>query len=263
MYKRVFVLVFCFILFTAKISFAEDTWVPVLLYHHILSDEENTTQKDNGAVVSLENFEKQMKYLYDNGFNTIGLKDLQDFLYQDKDLPEKPIMIHFDDGYYSNILRAYPVLKKYGFKANIFLITSYISNTQNDFNPDTFTFIATESMADTKDVFEYASHSHNLHKLSDDNINTRLIKANTEEIKDDILTSFEILDYKHAFAYPLGQYNDEVIKALSESGIYLGFTVNPGYVAQGDNGMMLNRFIIYNSTNMKEFKKIVENNYYD
>jgi peptidoglycan/xylan/chitin deacetylase (PgdA/CDA1 family) len=64
------------------------------MYHHIAEE-----VKDKGTTVTPETFEKQMAALKANGYNTILCKDLVDYVYQGKELPQNPILITFDDGY--------------------------------------------------------------------------------------------------------------------------------------------------------------------
>ncbi len=234
--------------------------VPILLYHHILSESENKNFKDNSCVVSLENFEQQMKYLYDNGFHTVTLQELEDFLYNGKLLPDKSVVITFDDGYYSNIIRAYPILKKYSFRAVIFMISSTTRDNQKGFNPDLLEFIAKDSMEDYKDVFEYASHTYDLHESEngDDKSPTKLVKATTEQIQEDFSKSFEYVNNHKAFAYPRGQYNETIIETLKKIGIKMAMTTKEGYVVKAQNPLELNRFIIYRNTPFSNFKSIVD-----
>ncbi len=245
---------FCLILIAGRIPKPDDK-IAVLLYHHILNDSENVKFKDNPCVVSTENFEKQMKYLYDNGYHTITLQELEDFLFNQKILPKKSVLINFDDGYYSNVVRAYPILKKYGFRATVFMITSVSPQTQEAFNPDRLQFIAEDTIEATDSVFEYAGHSHNMHELIGDK--TGLVLKTAEEIKADTEKSFEIVSNHKVFAYPRGQYNNVSIEGLKSAGIKIALTVKEGYVKRNQNPMELKRFIIFPNTSFDRFKKIV------
>lgn len=243
-------------IYTIGFSSEGNTKIPILLYHHILSEAENENQKDNSCVVSLENFEQQMKYLYDNGFHTITSQELSDFLYKKIPVPPKSVMINFDDGYYSNIVRAYPVLKKYGFKATLFVIGDAVKEgKEENFNPKNFQFLKVESMEYTKDVFEYASHTNNLHSSIGDK--TGLYLATKEQIIGDIRQSFKKTDSNKIFSYPLGQYNQVTLDAIKELKITMAVTTKEGYVTKDTNGLEIKRFIIFRSYSMKKFEKIV------
>ncbi len=242
---------------TVPVQSAEATKVPILLYHHILSEEENKQFTDNSCTVSLEDFEAQMQYLYQNGFHALTLQELDDFLYTDKALPEKSVLITFDDGYYSNLVRAYPVLKRCSFRATIFMMTAATKDNQKPYDPDVLQFIAKDSMAAYTDVFEYASHTYDMHGLTADESQTKLIVSTAEEVAQDVTQSFDIVTNHEAFAYPRGQHSDAAIAGLKQAGITMAMTTKEGYVTKTQNPLLLNRFIIYRETTFEQFKQIV------
>jgi peptidoglycan/xylan/chitin deacetylase (PgdA/CDA1 family) len=90
--------------------------VPILTYHHI------TENPVGGAQISPETFEAQIKALYDNGYTAISFEELEAYVTQGTELPDNPVIITFDDGYYSNYEYAFPILKRYDMKAAIFVI---------------------------------------------------------------------------------------------------------------------------------------------
>ena len=90
--------------------------VPILLYHHI------TEEPGEGGAVSVETFNEQMTALVEAGYTAVTFADLDAFVSGDGALPDKPILITFDDGYESNYTHAYPILKEHGLKATIFVI---------------------------------------------------------------------------------------------------------------------------------------------
>ena len=100
------------------------TKVLVLNYHKV----DNTFIS---LAVRPDDFDKQMQYLSDNGYNTITPDELYDSLAGNKELPENPVLITFDDGYEDNYTNAYPILKKYGFKGTIFVISSFLGKNKN------------------------------------------------------------------------------------------------------------------------------------
>ena len=231
--------------------------IPVILYHHILDESENRLFRDNPYTVSSEMFEAQMKYLYDNDFHALTADELYSFLYSGTALPQKSVLIHFDDGYYSNVTRAYPTLKKYGFRASIFSITAGAQGRQTPFDPDTLAKISAETMKETADVFSYASHTHNMHDFYDNTEYTVFLAASGEEILSDLNLSFALVDDIISFAYPLGQHNQSKIDILQEAGIKMAFTVNPGYVTTQCNPFRLNRFTIFRTTTLDTFVRYV------
>ncbi|MBC8531335.1 polysaccharide deacetylase family protein [Gehongia tenuis] len=232
-----------------------DVKVPVLMYHHLLKSGENKRYKGNEIVVTVENFQKQMDYLHDNGYHTVTLSELSRFLYHGGTLPEKPVLITFDDGYYSNYQYAYPILRQYGYTAVVFLVTSKITDEQAPFDPNAITMLSWPVVEKSRDVFEYEAHTHALHEITQ-NGRSRLTDSSYEGVLKDLGQSLEHLENK-AFSYPYGFYNDTVIKALQEKGFELAFTVRSGYVKKGSDPYQLPRFNIRPNCSLESFIGIV------
>ncbi|MDI6749930.1 MAG: polysaccharide deacetylase family protein [Rhodocyclaceae bacterium] len=92
--------------------------VPVLMYHHV-------SPNPGLVTVSPENFRAQMRHLAEHGWRTLGLDDLARFL-SGSPLPEKSIVITFDDGYLDNWVHAHPVMAEFGLHGVIFIVTGWI-----------------------------------------------------------------------------------------------------------------------------------------
>ena len=92
------------------------TQVPILMYHHLSED------VTNSEMVSPEQFEAQIRALSEAGYTGVSFDELQAYVLRGEPLPEKPVVITFDDGYRSNYTLAYPILQKYGMKATIFAV---------------------------------------------------------------------------------------------------------------------------------------------
>ena len=94
----------------------EDARVTVLMYHHL--------SREGGSEVDLavSLFEEQLRALRDAGCTAVTLEDLYAYVDRGTPLPEKPVLITFDDGYESNYDLAWPLLERYGMKATIFAI---------------------------------------------------------------------------------------------------------------------------------------------
>ncbi|WP_052045154.1 polysaccharide deacetylase family protein [Caloranaerobacter azorensis] len=239
---------------TNKINFAED--VPVLMYHHLLEKKDIKGKFVNdSAVIAVESFNQQMKILHEQGYTTITLDELEKYLKGEILLPEKSILITFDDGYKSNYVYAYPLLKQYGFRATVFIITRYIPYHMTEFNPEKLQIISWQEIQRSRDVFEFASHTHDLHRLNDKNISYVICK-DKEEVFRDLKFSMEILDTKY-LAYPYGQYNEETLNILRKLGYTLAFTIKPGKVKPGDDLLQLKRIRINPNINIWRFKKII------
>jgi peptidoglycan/xylan/chitin deacetylase (PgdA/CDA1 family) len=227
--------------------------IPVLMYHHLLKKKENTFTS-NGIVLNVENFRQQMKYLYNNKYTTITLAELEQWLLGNIELPKKSVCLTFDDGYLSSYIYAYPILKKYDFRATQFLITSYVTDDSVEFNSQIQQTLSWKDIDKTRDVFEYPNHTHNLHKLQGDK--GYLITKPLDVVKKDLIKNME-LTHSPYFSYPYGHYNDNILKILHEIGIRMAFTVNKGTVKKGDPLLELKRYGIYPVTSMDTFKSLV------
>lgn len=228
--------------------------VPVILYHHLLKDEENP-YINNTAVLDVDVFDEQIKYLYTQGFTTLTLYELEQFVLGEIEVPKKSVVITFDDGYSSNFHYAYPILKRYDFNASMFLITHKIPDETQEFSPERTMAIGWDQLTKASDVFEYANHTHDLHKMNEDEEPYLLTKSRNYLIRD-LEFNKEITkgDY---FAYPYGKYNTRNIDILEELGYSMAFTTNRGYVRPGDPVFELNRFGIFPSTNRIRFMQIL------
>lgn len=230
--------------------------VPVLLYHHIV--EEDAAEKENGAVVPLSEFEGQMKALYERGYYTASLEELADFVYGRGELPERSVVITFDDGYLSNYTLAFPVLQRYGFKAAIFPIGSLIpaeDAKEDGERPAHFSFGQMKAMAKSG-LIEFGSHTYDFHKAGESG--DGLLGKSSEEIAEDLgrfngVLEDEGISYSPCIAYPMGKYDEGVLGAAREAGYVLGFTVEKGFVYRGSAPMALNRIIVFPGTGVGKF----------
>lgn len=231
--------------------------IPVLLYHHILEEKdiEINGWSNNSSIISVESFRSQMEYLYNNGYYTASLNELEEFLEGNIQLPKKTVVITFDDGYLSNGIFAYPILKKYGFRASIFMRGIYSEGPQKSFDPNTSQVIALRELYKYQDVFEYGCHGFDLHEV--DEFGIPLIKSLSKDqvIKD--LQKNKNLFNTNYIAYPFGAYDEASLISIEELGYKLGFTVDIGYVDRSLSRYELPRFIVNPYTSMAAFEKII------
>ncbi|MBQ3971791.1 MAG: polysaccharide deacetylase family protein, partial [Selenomonadaceae bacterium] len=105
------------------------TKVMVLNYHKV-------DDLDISLSVRPKDFDDQMRYLKENGYHTITPDEFYESLAGNFELPENPVLITFDDGYEDNYRNAYPILRKYDFKATIFVISSFLGTKEHYFTWD-------------------------------------------------------------------------------------------------------------------------------
>lgn len=227
--------------------------IPVLMYHYITPKKDNT-EPTNNSIVNLESFEADMKYLHDNGYHTATLQQLEQYVDEEISLPDKTVVISFDDGYQNNIIYAYPILKKYEFHATLFVIGSRIQDKTTAFDPHKTSYVSKEEMEASKDVFEYNSHTYNLHYKTllhcGDDYAAGMNEASF--IADDKIMRSEAGINTPYFAYPFGDFRMQMVYALKESGYRMAFTVHQGFVRPGDDPLTLKRLTVVSNTNIDE-----------
>lgn len=92
------------------------------MYHKV------STDKKDFLTVSVEQLDEQLKHLQSVGFQYVTTQQVLDFYKKDAPLPPNPILLTFDDGFQNNLTLAYPILKKYGAKATLFIASSFVGN---------------------------------------------------------------------------------------------------------------------------------------
>ena len=214
--------------FAALSFFSPPSGIPILNYHQINDVDENM------LTVSTTEFETQMAWLEGNGYQTITVSELLDFLEGKGSLPERPVLITFDDGYIDNYQCAFPILKKHNMKACIFLISEYVSLYPN--------YLTWEQLAEMQaSGIEFGSHTvdHNvLTELSPNSVNHEL--ADSKNLLEKRLgRRIDVL------AYPCGYTNEYIKSRVNASGYRAAFTVNLGNVHPGDDLYALNRVPIF------------------
>lgn len=270
LFKKTLLLILLFSLFALNFSEPllavqmlqadENPKVAALCYHHIVPE---ALSESVDAVILLSEFEEQMQYLYEHGYYTASLSDIEEFLYNKKKLPQNTVIITFDDGYESNYMYAYPILKKYGFNALIFVIGSKMVEDGQPQNPNAIsklTFAQIKEMSDSG-LVEFGSHTFNAH----DFINEKpcLLSMNQDQIFLDFEQMSEVLDKiglpkSRSIAYPYGKFNNVLIAAAEVNGYNLGFTVKKGFIRQDSSPMTLNRIIIPPDTTCEKFRAMLQ-----
>lgn len=237
--------------------------IKVLCYHHIVPE---PLPENKATVVTVSEFEEHMKYLYEHGYYTASIKDIEEFLYNKKKLPENTVVITFDDGYESNYIYAYPILKKYDFKALIFLIGSRITQNEHIQDPNAIPKLSYEQIQEMAEsgLVEFGNHTFDAHDFIDDK--PRLLSMSSEELLTDFKKISVLFDkiglpQPKSIAYPFGKSNDISIESAKISGYNLGFTVNYGFVYQDSTPMLLNRIIVPANTSTGEFKALLQDDF--
>jgi peptidoglycan/xylan/chitin deacetylase (PgdA/CDA1 family) len=193
--------------------------VPILCYHRF------ATSCDSNLCMPAEVFEQQLRYLKENGYRVIGPEALAEFLDYRKPIPKNAVMISVDDGYRSVYDVAYPILKKYGFTATLFIYIDYVGVSSQAITWDQLRELKREG-------FYIGSHSVNHSDLSNQKKDEDG-KAYLARLKKEIFLSKQIIDEKLGqdtliFSYPFGRRNQTVASLAQQAGYKIAVTVDRG-----------------------------------
>lgn len=220
-----------------------DQGIAVLTYHHILKEEENRYFRHTSTTTSVRAFEQQMALLKNQGYRTISLYDLENYLDGQANFSDKLVALTFDDGLESVHRYAYPILKKYGLSATIFVITSRIKYQQQPWDADGLQFIRKDDYLAMRGTFDLQSHTHFLHrKLKKQPI---IFRRSLHNMLVDFRRSIQVLTPLNPetryLAYPYGGYTALAKKAAQQAGFHLAFSTKIGKVRFGDDRYQLKR----------------------
>lgn len=229
--------------------------IPILMFHHV-SDEE-------GSALTSDTFRRYMIELKEGGYETIFYEDLYAFVNGNAALPEKPVIVTFDDGYESNYQYVYPILKGLGMKAEISVIGSSVGL---DKNPNTglpiishFSWEQAKEMVNSG-IIRIRSHSYGMHQhVSAEEVNRLGVIKKTYESPQLYLSMFsqdtmqmkalikKELNYDDlVYTYPYGKYDLQTESILQNLKYKITVTTHPG----------VNKVKIGDPTSLKTMKRI-------
>ena len=201
--------------------------VPIIMYHSILKD----PSRSNKYTVTPTVLEEDLKYIKDKGYTTVTITDLISYVYDNKPLPEKPIVLTFDDGHYNNYGYLFPLLEKYDMKAVISIVGSYTDKfTETDEANLNYSYLRWKDIKELMDTgrIEFQNHTYNLHSNTGKRIGTKKIKGETDEhyknvLEEDILKLQQ--EFKEntnyipqCFTYPFGGISNASLDIIKELG---------------------------------------------
>jgi peptidoglycan/xylan/chitin deacetylase (PgdA/CDA1 family) len=230
--------------------------VPVLMYHKV------SPGKEEKYRINPERFASQMEYLSGKGYQTISPDDLLEFVNpvrsprpgrgrrfkrltsngvkEGKVLPERAVLITFDDGYRNNFTYAYPILKKYNFRVTIFLVTQYIGK-KNGWGKGDEEILSWDEIEEMKRKgFSFGSHTRT---------HPNLLELSQNKILSEIRDSKRILEEKlgeqvNFFAYPYGKFNPRIVEMVKRAGYLGALSTLPGKNGVGEDSFLLRRILI-------------------
>lgn len=227
----------------------------VLVYNRIIDEEQlNETHFTNdeslqSTIVVTAEFEKQMAFLATHNYTSLTAEEFYLFMQNKIKVPQKSILITFDDGLKDNLDTAYPILKKYKFTAINFIDTGQVTKKNSK------TIVTVHDLQKGCDVFDFQSHTYNFHQRNEKG-EAYLVSETQKEIQKDIGISLVNLNKKNPiFSYPYGEYDDETIKALEQFNIIMAFTTEGNDVRPGMDLYKIPRKDILPDDTIEDFKK--------
>ena len=188
--------------------------VPVLCYHHIRNFSAGISATMKNYSVFPEAFAAQMKILFDSGFHTILPDQLYDYLVFDGTLPDKPVMLTFDDTDEEQYSIGNMEMKKYGFKGVYFIMTISMNR------PRYMTKEQIKNLSDSGNVI--AAHTWDHHMVTKYLAPDWLIQLNKPQKQLETITGKPI----KYFAYPFGIWNETAITEIKNQGYKLAFSLS-------------------------------------
>lgn len=223
--------------------------VPILMYHSILKD----SAQAGKYVLSPEVLQQDLQYLQKNGYTAITVSDLIAYVQNAAPLPEKPVMITFDDGYFNNYLYVMPLLEEFHMKAVISIIGSQTALfTENGQENAYWSHVSTEHLRQmaASGVFEIQNHSWDLHTYGqrhgcvrirgeDTQAYAQMLQNDTERVQT-LLTEAG-LPTPQCYTYPFGSFSEESEQLLQRMGFQctLGCEEGMNYITQDPNCLFL------------------------
>ena len=205
----------------------------IVMYHHISADKNRL----GNYVISPEQLENDFRYLTERGYQTITVRDLYAIANRQKTLPEKAIMITFDDGQESFYRYAYPLLQKYHFTAVLSLIGRYTEQfsavDDHNINYSHVTWSEVKEMADSA-IVEFGNHSYNMHsndgvgRIGVTKMKGESSEAYAKALNEDIAEFNRLFEKNVGFipsiyTYPFGRFSDETAEIIRQNGFSAAF----------------------------------------
>jgi len=207
--------------------------LPVIMYHKVLKDKDSLGK----YTISPNELEDDLIYLKEQGYTTVTVEDLIAFVYNDINLPEKPIMLTFDDGYFSYYTYVLPLLEKYESKVVMSIIGEYVDVSSDDPNPNPYLNWTQVSELSKSPYVEIQNHTYAMHRIAERKGCTIVTGESYDEYKKVILNDVGYLQLlirgktgctPRAFTYPFGFICRESKEILKEMGFLASLSSNYG-----------------------------------
>ena len=202
--------------------------IPVFVYHRFGDSRYPSTN------ISIADFEAHLKYLSENGFQVVTLGKALNMLDNNVNIPEKTVVITIDDGYRTFLTNGMPVLRKYGYKATLFVNTD--ASGSDLLNWD-------EIRALEKEGIEIGNHTHSHHYFLNNDDEDEILRVFREDLEKSKQIFIKELGYSpELFAYPYGEYNNAMKAELRKLGFKAAAAQNSGVLSKYSDRYAIPRF---------------------
>ncbi len=203
--------------------------VPILMYHYVeyVQDKRDTIRQK--LDINPYIFEQQVKTLKDAGYTFMTAKELGEVLDSKRSLPQKPILLTFDDGHWDFDTVVLPILKKYHIKATSYVIPGFIGGSD---------FMTPQELQDVINSGLIDVGAHTVHHISLKGKLYPIVKYEVDESKEMLEQEFHI--HVVSFAYPYGTFDQQTINIVRQAGFTTALSTIPGIEQSRQN-----RFFLY------------------
>ncbi len=231
--------------------------IPILTFHRIVpNDVKLEKYPDNQWVGSVDVFAEMMKYLYDNGYQTISNEEFYEWYTGKRQFTKKTVMITIDDGFYEDYYLVYPIIKKYGFKATSFVVGSRIREVTHPYDKNVTAYLGRDVIEKVRKEYpkyEFQSHSYDMHYYTK-NKKHRIKSMSHNDLKNDVVRNREF-GYT-TMAYPFGDYNKMIEEILKEEGYLVAYRFTPSdYATRSSDQYAIPRIKINGRATLNTLKK--------
>lgn len=223
-------------------------YVPILMYHYLSEPPPDADVYRLDLSVAPDRFAAHLDAMQEAGYTTISLYDLLDYLVMGTPLPDKPVVITFDDGYRDNYENAFPLLRERGMQATFFVITDFIDEGR----PQYMTWeMAREMLAGGMSI-ESHGRNHVTLKGQDDDYLVWQALGSLETIE------YELGVRPRFVSYPAGEYDQRTIDIFRSANYWAGVTTIQGATHSSDDLFQLRRVRVHGTTTPEELLALLE-----
>ena len=219
--------------------------VPIFIYHSVNPRYPGETALQDAYDITPELFEAHLQYLESHHYTAVSLDDLADYFDTGKSLPPNPVILNFDDGWENQFIYAFPLLRKYHDSATFFIYMHVVGYKH---------FLSWKEIEEmVQGGMRIGAHTKTHPLLAH--------ITNSDQLRDEIAGSKKILEDRlqqpvTVFAYPYGQYNDGVVRAVQEAGFRMARSTYRGVYHTRSDRYTLKAILV--SDSMEDFVRMLQ-----